>query len=77
MWEVEIHINATKPKLWRLGLDGVSGFQLVHLMLLGERDSLPLGLSHNVCAMCLSFGDFVFWLCAEGRPWRQPTDSEV
>ena len=53
MWEVDIHINATKPKLWRVGLDGISGFQLVHSMHLGERDSLPLGLAHDSYAMYL------------------------
>ena len=70
MWEVEIHINVTKPKLWRVGLDGVSGFQLVHLILLGERDSLPLGLSHDGCALCLSFGVYALWLYVGRSTWR-------
>ena len=33
-------------------LYGFNGFQLVHSMLLGERDNLPLGLAHDGCVMC-------------------------
>ena len=77
MWEVDIHIKVTKPKLWRVVLDGVSGFQLVHSMLLGEHDNLPLGLAHDGCALCLSFGVCAFWIYAGIKPWRRPPDCKV
>ena len=56
---------------------GISGFQLVHSMLLGERDSLPLGLAHDGCALCLSFGVFEIWLHVAEIPWKRPPNCEV
>ena len=46
-------------------------YNLVHLMLFVNHDSLPLGLAHDSCAMYLSFGGFVVWLCVEVWSWRQ------
>ena len=39
-------------------LYGINGFQLVHSILLEKRENLPLGLAHDGCALCLSFGVF-------------------
>ena len=49
---------------------------LVHLMLFVNRDNIPLGLAHDICALYLSFGGFVVWLCGEVCPWRRPTACE-
>ena len=43
---------------------------LVHLILFVNRDSLPLVLAHDSCAMYLSFAGFIVWLCVEVGPWR-------
>ena len=59
--------------------DSGSGFvetsmdsSLVHLMLLVNHHILPLGLTHDSCAMYLSFGDFIVWICVEAWLWRKP-----
>ena len=41
-------------------LFGFNGFQLVHSMRLERRDNLPLGLDHEVCAMCCHLGFLIF-----------------
>ena len=43
---------------------------LVHLLLFVNHDNLPLGLAHDSCAMYLSFGGFVVWICTKVWPWR-------
>ena len=47
-------------------LCGFNGFQLVHSMCWVKRGSLPLGLAHDGCVCCLSFGVFHYG-SAQGR----------
>ena len=57
---------------------GVSGFQLVRLILLGECDNPKIrDRAHDGCALCLSFWVYALWICVGRRPWRRPPDREV
>ena len=46
------------------------GSHLVHLMLVGKRDSLPLRLGSRWMCIAFDIWGFVVWFCAEVWPWR-------
>ena len=57
---------------------GISGHQLVHSILLGERDGPKLrAWAHDGCALCFLFGVYALWLYVVRRKWRRPPDREV
>ena len=57
-------------------METIMGSNLVYLMLVGKRDSLPLRLGSR--SMCIAFDiwGFIVWLCTEVWPWRRPTTCE-
>ena len=46
------------------------GSNLVHLMLVGKCDNLPLRLGSRWICIAFDIWGFVVWLCVEVWPWR-------
>ena len=57
-------------------MEMIMGSNLVHLMLVGKHDSLPIRLGSRWMCKAFDIWGFIVWICVEVWPWRQPTAYE-